>query len=114
MLSYTAPKATVQQLLFKHYSPPEAVGNLHVQKVLHRLKICRTAWLGYHVYRCMDSKATPDVLRSAFVYAIYKVAFDFIFVCSFYFIILAQHEIVLHKRVNPKALPSIFNFSKKL
>jgi len=56
MLSYTVPKATVQQLLLKYHSPPESVCNLHVQKVLHRLKICRTAWLGYHVYRCMDDE----------------------------------------------------------
>ena len=39
MLSYTAPKATVRQLLLKHHSPPAASGNLQVQKVLHRLKI---------------------------------------------------------------------------
>ena len=56
MLSYTAPKATVQQLLLKHHSPPAASGNLQVQKVLHRLKICRTASLGYHVYRCGDEQ----------------------------------------------------------
>jgi hypothetical protein len=49
MLSYTAPRATVQQLLRQQHSTS---ANLHVQKVLHRLKVCRTAWLGYHVYRC--------------------------------------------------------------
>lgn len=47
MLSYTAPKATVQQVLLKHHCLQETFSNLHVQKVLHRLKICRTAWLGY-------------------------------------------------------------------
>src|SRR5918994_487027 len=53
MLSYTVPKATVQQVLLKHHS---ASTNGHVQKVLNRLKICRTAALGYHVYRCSDEK----------------------------------------------------------
>lgn len=56
MLSYTAPKATVQQLLLKYHCLQETFSNLHVQKVLHRLKICRTAWLGYHVYRCTDEE----------------------------------------------------------
>jgi hypothetical protein len=36
MLSYTAPRATIQQLLQKH--PPPANKNLHVQKVLQRIK----------------------------------------------------------------------------
>jgi hypothetical protein len=53
---YKAPKATVQQLLLKHHSLPDASANLHVQKVLHRLKICRTALLGYHVYRCTNDE----------------------------------------------------------
>jgi hypothetical protein len=56
MLSYTMPKATVQHVLLKHNQAPEASLNLHVQKVLHRLKICRTAALGYHVYRCNNDK----------------------------------------------------------
>jgi hypothetical protein len=56
MLSYTAPKATIQQVLLKHHLSPEAFSNLHVQKVLHRLKICRTASLGYHLYRCTSDK----------------------------------------------------------
>jgi len=50
MLSYTAPKATVQQLLQKHPLPFNK--NIHVQKVLQRIKDCRTAALGYHVYQC--------------------------------------------------------------
>jgi len=53
MLSYTAPRATVQQLLRQQHSTS---ANLHVQKVLHRLKVCRTAWLGYHVYRCTNDE----------------------------------------------------------
>ncbi len=51
MLPYTTPKATVQQLLLKH---DNASANLHVQKVLNRLKLCRTAALGYHVYQCAN------------------------------------------------------------
>jgi Putative transposase/Transposase zinc-binding domain len=50
MLSYTAPGATVQQLLQKHSLPFNK--NVHVAKVLQRIKVCRTAALGYHVYQC--------------------------------------------------------------
>lgn len=56
MLSYTAPKVTVQQVLLKHHIASDTPANLHVQKVLHRLKICRTAFLGYHVYRCSNDE----------------------------------------------------------
>ncbi len=52
MLSYTAPRATVQ-LLQKHL--PLANKNIHVAKVLQRIKNCRTAALGYHVYGCTKS-----------------------------------------------------------
>ena len=52
MLSYIAPRATVQQLLLKQHLPLSTSQNVHVQNVLQRLKICRTASLGYHVYRC--------------------------------------------------------------
>src|SRR5664279_3164292 len=54
MLSYTAPKATVQQLLQKHALPWDK--NAHVAKVLQRIKTCRTAALGYHVYQCGNEK----------------------------------------------------------
>ena len=54
MLSYEAPRATVQQLLLKHHQQYDAAVNVHVQNVLQRLKICRTAALGYHVYRCTN------------------------------------------------------------
>ena len=54
MLSYTTPCATVQQLLQKQYKAVESSENPHVQKVLHRLSICRTAALGYHIYRCSN------------------------------------------------------------
>ena len=55
MLSFKIPRATVQQVLQKHY--PDATSNIinaHVQKVLQRLKVCRTASLGYHLYRCSN------------------------------------------------------------
>lgn len=50
MLSYTAPRATVQQVLQKHAM--EVHKNAHVAKVLQRIRSCRTAALGYHVYGC--------------------------------------------------------------
>ncbi len=56
MLSYTTPRATMQQVLLKQHAPLSASANVHVQKVLHRLKICRTEALGYHVYRCSDEQ----------------------------------------------------------
>ncbi|MDE3182921.1 MAG: IS91 family transposase [Bacteroidota bacterium] len=56
MLSYTAPHATVQQLLQKHVLP--ANKNLHVQKVLQRIKTCRTSALGYHVYQCSNEQCS--------------------------------------------------------
>ena len=54
MLSYTTPRATVQQLLQNHHQPSGEHSNAHVQNVLGRLKACRTPALGYHVYRCND------------------------------------------------------------
>ena len=56
MLSYTTPRATLQQLLLKQHLPLSTSTNIHVQNVLQRLKICRTASLGYHVYRCSDEQ----------------------------------------------------------
>ena len=56
MLSYTIPKASVQQVLLKYHEAPKASFNLHVQKVLNRLRVCRTAALGYHVYRCSNDE----------------------------------------------------------
>lgn len=53
MLSYTTARATVQQVLQKHYEP-KAEANVHIQNVMHRLKMCRTAAMGYHAYRCSD------------------------------------------------------------
>lgn len=56
MFSYTTPKATVQQVLLKHHRSTQTSTNLQVQKVLNRLKICRTASLGYHLYRCSNEE----------------------------------------------------------
>src|SRR6266498_597180 len=56
MLSYKRPRTTVQQLLLKQDVPFCTSSNVHVQNVLNRLKICRTASLGYHVYRCSDEQ----------------------------------------------------------
>ncbi len=53
MLSYTPARVTVQQLLQKH--PPPANKNIHVAKVLQRIRTCRTAALGYHVYGCTNN-----------------------------------------------------------
>jgi hypothetical protein len=53
MLPYTTPAATVQQVLLKHHTTSSCI---HVQKVLQRLKICRTAAMGYHLYQC-DTEA---------------------------------------------------------
>jgi hypothetical protein len=50
MVSYTVPRATIQQVLQKQVLPENK--NLHVQKVLQRIKTCRTSALGYHVYQC--------------------------------------------------------------
>lgn len=54
MLSYTAPKATLQQMLQKQILPPHK--NLHVQKVMQRIKNCRTSALGYHLYGCTNEQ----------------------------------------------------------
>ncbi len=54
MLSNTIPRATVQQVLLSRHVPLTSSSNLHVQHVLRRLKLCRTAALGFHVYRCSD------------------------------------------------------------
>jgi hypothetical protein len=56
MLSYTKPRATLQQVLLNKHLPLSTSENVHVQNVLQRLKICRTAALGYHVYRCSDEQ----------------------------------------------------------
>jgi Putative transposase/Transposase zinc-binding domain len=56
MLPYptSPPRATVQQVLLKHYEPKQQDVNVHVQHVLHHLMKCRTAALGYHLYKCAD------------------------------------------------------------
>lgn len=54
MFYYTTPKATMQQVLQKHPVASYKKYNAYVQTVLHRLSICRTASLGYHLYRCSN------------------------------------------------------------
>lgn len=54
MLSYKAPRATLQQVLQKHGWP--STKNAHVEKVLQRIKVCRTAALGYHMYQCRNDE----------------------------------------------------------
>jgi hypothetical protein len=56
MLSYTTPRAILQQVIVKHHALSSSSANVHVQNVLQRLKICRTAALGYHIYRCSDEQ----------------------------------------------------------
>jgi hypothetical protein len=55
-MSYTKPRATLQQILLQQHAPTGISTKAHVQNVLQRLKICRTAALGYHVYRCSDEQ----------------------------------------------------------
>ena len=52
MGTYTIAKATLQQVLQKHPATIRSFDNTHVQKVLNRLQVCRTATLGYHAYQC--------------------------------------------------------------
>jgi hypothetical protein len=40
----------------KQHLPLSTFTNVHVQNVLQRLKKCRTASLGYHIYRCSDEQ----------------------------------------------------------
>ena len=58
MQVYTPPRATVQQVL--HHTPLSAsIGsNKHVTKVLQQLSRCRTAAMGYHVYRCNNESCS--------------------------------------------------------
>lgn len=51
MLSHAPPRATLQQVLTKFAYTP---ANTYTQKVLHNIKACRTAALGYHVYQCTN------------------------------------------------------------
>src|SRR3954468_17637248 len=53
--AYTPPRVTVQQVLLRHYQPAEDA-NGHVQRVLGHLMKCRTAALGYHLYRCSSDQ----------------------------------------------------------
>lgn len=52
MLSYSPPRATLQEVLRQH--PPEPGANSHVNRVMQRVKNCRTSELGYHIYQCQN------------------------------------------------------------
>lgn len=52
--AYTSPRATVQQVLLRHYVPGEDANRGHVQHVIGHLMQCRTPALGYHLYKCAD------------------------------------------------------------
>ena len=52
---YTPPKVTVQQVLLRHHHP-DTQGNTHTDNVLQHLKACRTAALGYHLYKCSEEE----------------------------------------------------------
>ncbi|MEO6731663.1 MAG: IS91 family transposase [Ferruginibacter sp.] len=54
MLSYTTPQATLQHLLQQHRVEFSSQDTAHVQRVLNRLQVCRTATLGYHLYQCTN------------------------------------------------------------
>lgn len=55
MLPDTNPRPTLQQLLQKHPALVDIQHTAHVQKVLERLRTCRTATLGYHLYKCTNA-----------------------------------------------------------
>ena len=54
MLSYSTPRATVQQVLQRQ--DVWVHKNAHVSKVLQRIRNCRTSALGYHVYGCTQDE----------------------------------------------------------
>jgi hypothetical protein len=54
MPTYTAPKATVQQVLKSHSLQVNQATCAQVKKVLGRLSRCRTSELGFHLYRCSN------------------------------------------------------------
>lgn len=56
MKDYVPPRATVQQVLLKHNKHVSSC--THVQRVLERLKTCRTSALGYHLYRCSNEECS--------------------------------------------------------
>lgn len=57
MIQILPPRATLQQLLKKQDAlQGEELLNAHVQRVMQRIRVCRTQALGYHLYRCQDDK----------------------------------------------------------
>ena len=54
MANYTAPGATVQQILLQYHDAKEPTITAHGHQVLGHLKQCRTSALGYHLYKCSE------------------------------------------------------------
>jgi len=54
MISYQPPRTTVQQVLQRHWCEAKDQP-VQVQKVLSRIRRCRTSTLGYHVYKCRSA-----------------------------------------------------------
>jgi hypothetical protein len=55
MIHTEPPRVTLQQILQKQDALFSDEGsNAHVEKVMNRIRICRTQTLGYHLYRCQD------------------------------------------------------------
>jgi hypothetical protein len=52
--AYQLPRATVQQVLQHCELSQTNCNNTHVSNVLNRIKNCRTAAFGYHLYRCSN------------------------------------------------------------
>jgi hypothetical protein len=50
MLSYTTARATVQQVLQKHYEP-KANTNIHVQNVMQRQTVRKLLFQLYEIFR---------------------------------------------------------------
>ena len=72
METYTLPKATLQQVLQKHPAAIRSFENTHVQKVLNRLQVCRTAALGYHAYQCTSEDSLQNKVFTALKLMIVK------------------------------------------
>jgi hypothetical protein len=55
MIHTEPPRVTLQQILQKQDALFRDEGsNAHVEKVMNRIRVCRTQALGYHLYRCQD------------------------------------------------------------
>jgi len=53
MIPFTLQRVETVQHILQH--TPYTASNNHTQAVLNKLKVCRTAALGYHLYKCSDA-----------------------------------------------------------